>query len=161
MRHVILFLIGMALLISPVAAVWWWDPAYTPVPINTSLPTPDATIAPVDTSAYNVLVNQVIKNTTPANETEAAINWTLFGTALAMPYTSMIGGLFFLILFSMPFIVMWVVGEKAYGLIVGGILFAGFATMAGYIPAEYQLPVYGFLAIASVGLIYSLVRGRI
>lgn len=162
MNHTYLFIgLMLVVLVSPVSAVWWWDPSYTPVPINTSLPTPDVTIAPVDTSAYQSLVDNVVSDEVPANETAAAINWTLFGETLVMPYTSMMGSLFFLILFSIPFVGMWVVGEKSYGLLIGGMLFIGFATMAGYVPASYQIPVFAFMALCAVGLIYSLVRGRL
>lgn len=124
-------------------------------------PTPSVTIAPVDTTGYNSLIDSFGGNETPEDEDAAEINWTGMVEAIASPYVDLMGVMFYLMAFSIPFISMWIAQEKTWVPLGSGILLIGFATMNGWIPAEYQMPILVFVALSIAAVVWVLLRDRL
>ncbi len=121
--------------------------------------TPDHTIAAVSTRAYeNFTESFGGDDLGDASETP---DWSGMVDSIFIPYTDLIGPGFWALLLAIPFIAMWIAQDKGWIPLTGGIIIFAAAVMLGWIPAEYQLPVYGFMALAFVGVIYVLMRDRI
>lgn len=134
-------------------------PTPTPTPTSSGSYYPRiaavGTIAPVSTQAYNALRESF--NTTNGT---AGFNFTGMGEALAMPFTDQMGGLFYAILLAIPFIVAWIATGKTWMPLVGGIVIMGFSITAGWIPAEYTMPIMIFIVLAVTGIVWLLLRDR-
>ncbi|MDD5501527.1 MAG: hypothetical protein PHH57_07620 [Candidatus Omnitrophica bacterium] len=161
-----------------------WSPEPEPTPTPTTVPTttvptttvptttppgspgfharatPSETIAPVDTSAYSSFIEAIGGDDSPDNETEAAINWTQAGIAISAPFTDLMGSAFFFVLLSIPFVAMWIAQEKTWIPLLTGIIVLSFATLAGYIPAEYGIAVMAFIALSIAAIVWTLLRSR-
>ncbi|MFA5456942.1 MAG: DUF2341 domain-containing protein [Synergistaceae bacterium] len=140
-------------------------PTPTPTPTGTATgfharATPSETIAPVDTSAYSSFIEAIGGDDSPDNETEAAINWTQAGIAISAPFTDLMGSAFFFVLLSIPFVAMWIAQEKTWIPLLTGIIVLSFATLAGYIPAEYGIAVMAFIALSIAAIVWTLLRSR-
>ena len=139
------------------------DIAYGTIYITNSFharATPSETIAPVDTSAYSSFIEAIGGDDSPDNETEAAINWTQAGIAISAPFTDLMGSAFFFVLLSIPFVAMWIAQEKTWIPLLTGIIVLSFATLAGYIPAEYGIAVMAFIALSIAAIVWTLLRSR-
>lgn len=96
-------------------------------------------------------------NETAWNETQAAIQDADFMRILdasTIPYTNIMGNIFFLMLYSLAFLAIWmrqqnVLIPSILGLIVGSILIL-------WLPADYQIAAVGFLSIGIAGVMYSI-----
>jgi len=99
-------------------------------------------------------------NSTPDNETDAAINFTGLVEGGMMPYTNSMGIFAWFILLAMPFTMLWIVQGKAWIPLVLGLMVAGTALMMGYIPAEYATPVMAFIGLSIAAIVYSLYKNR-
>lgn len=119
---------------------------------------PSETIATVSTSAYNSIITSIGGNTSPANATDAKINWTMFLSATINPYTVQMGYLAYVIIFAIPFILMWLMHGDMVPAAIAGILIGGFGL--AFLPAEYSLLAGVFVALAVVAVIYSLLKER-
>jgi hypothetical protein len=127
----------------------------------TARATPSETIAPVETAGYNSLIDSFGGDESPEDEDAAEINWTGMVEAIASPYVDLMGVMFYLMAFSIPFISMWIAQEKTWIPLGAGILLVGFATMSGWIPAEYQMPIIIFVALSIAAVIWMLLRDRL
>jgi len=115
------------------------------------------------------------RNKTDANDTHAALNttwmtnltqsisfnqsgFTSFFGALTLPYTSMMGNLFYLFVYVLPLAVIWVRQEKALIPVGLSILFG--ALLLSQLPESWQLPAELFMIITVIGLLYSMFKER-
>lgn len=119
---------------------------------------PGETIATVSTAAYNSIITSIGGNTSPANATAAKPNWTMFLTATINPYTTQMGYLAYVIIFAIPFLLMWLMHGDMVPAAVAGIIIGGFGLT--YLPSEYHLLAGVFVAIAVVAVVYSLLKER-
>lgn len=117
-----------------------------------------ATFTPVSTQAYSDIYNAIGGNVSPQNETAAAINWTELGFASLEPYTLLIGQLAFVIIFAIPFVLMWLMQQDMTPAAVAGIIIGGF--MLAFLPAEYSLLAGILTVLAVLAVIYSLLKER-
>jgi hypothetical protein len=120
--------------------------------------TASATITPVSTHAYNVILNSFGGNRTPANESEARVNFTQFLFGTTYTYTDLMGNLALVIIFAIPFILMWLMQSDLtipgiIGIILGGFLFL-------FLPAEWHMAPVAFIALSIVAIIYGLYMRR-
>jgi hypothetical protein len=122
-------------------------------------PSAAATISPVDTSAYVAIGGAFGGNHTPANETDAAINFSAIVDGGMMPYTNIMGVFAWFILLAIPFTMLWIVQGKAWIPLVLGIMLETTALVMGYIPAEYTSVIMVSIALSVLAIIYSLLRG--
>jgi len=85
-------------------------------------------------------------------------NFTQSMSALSLPYTSMLGNLFFLFLFGMPFLMAWIRQNNTaipmvWGLVVGG-------SMLLFLPLEYRFTATLILVLAIVGGLWMVFKER-
>jgi hypothetical protein len=55
---------------------------------------------------------------------------------------------------------MWIAQEKTWIPLLTGIIVLSFATLAGYIPAEYGIAVMAFIALSIAAIVWTLLRSR-
>lgn len=116
------------------------------------------TITPISTQAYNDIWNSFGGNESPDNETDALINWTEFLGADLSVYTLLIGYLAFVIIFAIPFVLMWLMQSDMVPAGIAGIIIGGFMLL--WLPAEYSLLAGVFVVLAIVAVVYSLLKER-
>jgi len=119
----------------------------------------DEHVDTIDDSAYYALLNALVGQTFegPINES-AEPNFIEFGKSVTIPYTNILGSLFFVIFFGAFFIMMWlrqgnIAIPSTIGIIVGGVLLK-------YAPAEFRLPAILFISFNIFGIIYTLLKER-
>lgn len=107
------------------------------------------TITELNMTPYNSILD-VVSSEDPDYED--------FLYALTMPHTSIIGSLFYVVLYGVPFIVMWVSqGSSKIPAVLGCML--GPALLGAFNPEYINISVL-FIIIALFGLIYSLYKER-
>ena len=116
--------------------------------------TSSTTITPVSTHAYNVIINSFGGNRSPTTESEARINFTQFLFGTTYTYTDIMGNLALVIIFAIPFILMWLMQSDLtipgiIGIIIGGFLFI-------FLPAEWHMAPVAFIALSIVSVVYGL-----
>jgi hypothetical protein len=85
-------------------------------------------------------------------------NFSMFTYAISMPFTLIMGNLFFVLLFSLPFLMLWLRQESMnIPVVVGIILGAGIFL---FLPAEYELAAKGILAVALTGGLFLVLKDR-
>ena len=121
-------------------------------------PRATATIDNVSTSLVDDLINSLGGETVPepGNDT---INWTGLISTIGGAYTSVLGPLAYTLIFSIPFLMMWITQRDMTlpGLV--GALFGLFIIVR--LPAEFHLVAVTFIAISIVAVVYSLVKERV
>ena len=112
----------------------------------------------VSTSLVDDLINSLGGETVPepGNDT---INWTGLISTIGGAYTSVLGPLAYTLIFSIPFLMMWITQRDMTlpGLV--GALFGLFIIVR--LPAEFHLVAVTFIAISIVAVVYSLVKERV
>jgi len=117
-----------------------------------------ATFTPVSTQAYQDLYASIGGNTSPDTEANATINWTAFLGATLEPYTLLIGDLALVIIFAIPFVLMWLMQMDMTPAAIAGIIIGGF--MLAFLPAEYSLLAGILVVFAALAIVYSLLKER-
>jgi len=119
----------------------------------------DEHVDTIDDTPYYALLNALVGQTFegPINES-AEPNFIEFGKSVTIPYTNILGSLFFVIFFGAFFIMMWlrqgnIAIPSTIGIIVGGVLLK-------YAPAEFRLPAILFISFNVFGIIYTLLKER-
>ncbi len=118
-------------------------------------PTAAHTIETRDTSAMTTL-EAAMGGFNVSNPTD--ISWlTIFATA-AGSYTAILGNIAFVIIFAIPFVMMWILQRNLTLPGVVGIILGGF--IIARLPAEYHLVAVAFISLSIVAVIYSLLKER-
>lgn len=121
-------------------------------------PRASATIPTLSTDLKDDLIDSLGGETVPepGNDT---INWTGLISTIAGAYTSVLGPLAYTLIFSIPFLMMWITQRDMTlpGLV--GALFGLFIIVR--LPAEFHLVAVTFIAISIVAVVYSLVKERV
>lgn len=125
---------------------------------NFTRPTANATITPVSTQAYHDMLDAFGGNVTPENETAARVNWTAFIVADIGVYSAVMGVMAYVIIFAIPFILMWLMQGDMVPPAVAGILVGGFLLV--YLPTEYSLFAGLMVAVAALAVVYALLKER-
>jgi len=119
----------------------------------------DEHVDTIDDTPYYALLNALVGQTFegPINES-AEPNFIEFGKSVTIPYTNILGSLFFVIFFGAFFIMMWlrqgnIAIPSTIGIIVGGVILK-------YAPAEFRLPAILFISFNIFGIIYTLLKER-
>ena len=146
---------------TPPAATTFSGEQETAAPPMTPIPTRPRATEPIDnvsTSLVDDLINSLGGETVPepGNDT---INWTGLISTIAGAYTSVLGPLAYTLIFSIPFLMMWITQRDMTlpGLV--GALFGLFIIVR--LPAEFHLVAVTFIAISIVAVVYSLVKERV
>jgi len=148
MRTVMLtvLIVGLCLLAGIVSAGNWTRATAT------------GTMTTLPTDAYNTVFESFGGNQSPANESEARVNWTMFISGSLQPYTDIMGYIALVIIISLPFLLMWLMQSDMVPAAIGGIITGGFLLL--FVPAEYSLLAGIFVVLAIVAVIYSLLKER-
>jgi len=80
------------------------------------------------------------------------------GTAMSV-YTSQMGGLAVVIIFSLPFFMLWIVGRGVELPTIIGIVIGVFAITR--LPGEYQLPAVAGIALGVTAILYTMFKERL
>ena len=133
-------------------------PPPTPPPPPGFRPRATATIDNVSTSLVDDLINSLGGETVP-EPGEDTINWTGLISTIAGAYTSILGPLAYTLIFSIPFLMMWITQRDMTlpGLV--GALLGLFIIVR--LPAEFHLVAVTFIVISIVAVVYSLVKERV
>ena len=126
-----------------------------------AIPTRPRATEPIDnvsTSLVDDLINSLGGETVP-EPGEDTINWTGLISTIGGAYTSILGPLAYTLIFSIPFLMMWITQRDMTlpGLV--GALFGLFIIVR--LPAEFHLVAVTFIVISIVAVIYSLVKERV
>lgn len=85
-------------------------------------------------------------------------DWAIFAETISMPFVLAMGNIFFLFLFSMPFLMQWLRQESmivpcVVGIILGSILI-------GFLPVEFHLLSCVFIGLCITGILYIGLKER-
>ena len=146
---------------TPPAATTFSGEQETATPPMTPIPTRPRATEPIDnvsTSLVDDLINSLGGETVP-EPGEDTINWTGLISTIGGAYTSILGPLAYTLIFSIPFLMMWITQRDMTlpGLV--GALFGLFIIVR--LPAEFHLVAVTFIVISIVAVIYSLVKERV
>ena len=121
-------------------------------------PRASATIPTLSTDLKDDLIDSLGGETVP-EPGEDTINWTGLISTIGGAYTSILGPLAYTLIFSIPFLMMWITQRDMTlpGLV--GALFGLFIIVR--LPAEFHLVAVTFIAISIVAVVYSLVKERV
>ena len=121
-------------------------------------PRASATIPTLSTDLKDDLIDSLGGETVP-EPGEDTINWTGLVSTIGGAYTSVLGPLAYTLIFSIPFLMMWITQRDMTlpGLV--GALFGLFIIVR--LPAEFHLVAVTFIVISIVAVIYSLVKERV
>lgn len=125
---------------------------------NYTRPTATGTITTISTQPYQDLIDSFGGNTTPENETAARVNMTSFLSGVLSVYSDPIGSLALVIIFAIPWLLMWLMQSDVVPAAVAGLIIGGF--VLEFLPAEYSLLGTVFVVLALVAIVYSLLKER-
>jgi len=140
--------------------------AYTTKIINLTSAMPDLvyvgageTIAPLNESYANTFLTAIGGNTS-VSSSWPGFDWLGGMGGVAAVYESSLGlTLFYILLFSIPFIMQWIISKDfVVAGIMGGIIGVW---MISRLPGNMKLLAVTFIAMAIVAIIYSLLKERI
>lgn len=116
------------------------------------------TIAPLNESYANGFIAAIGGNSS-VPQGWIGIDWLLGITWVQNVYVSVLGAtLFFIILFSIPFIMQWIISKDfVVAGVMGGIIGAW---MINRLPGNMRLLAVTFIAMSIVAIIYSLLKER-
>lgn len=103
----------------------------------------------LDTSGYTNLTNSI---------SGANIDYRNFLVAVISPFTSVLGNLFYVLLYGLPMVVIWMRQEKAIIPAILSIIIGAF--FIGQLPESFVGPTILFVILTVFGIIYSLVKER-
>lgn len=128
------------------------------ITVTSSLrPPATSTIAPVSTALSVDLLGAIGGEEIPEPGDEA-IDWTALIGATAGAYTAPLGPLAYVIIFAIPFLMMWITQRDMTLPGIVGALLGLFIIIR--LPAEFHLVATTFIAISIVAVVYSLVKER-
>ena len=147
-HHIILILIGCLLLVG-VASAYDENASFRP---KATAPIPT-----LDESPYLALI-EAFGGNNQLNETTEGVDWLGIKDAAERPYTDLIGPLFYVIVFAIPFLMQWLrqgsmAVPAAIGIILGGIMLAK-------TPAEYHLAAIAFIALSILAVVWGVIKDR-
>jgi hypothetical protein len=125
--------------------------------VTTSRPRATSTIAPVSTALSVDLLGAIGGEEIPEPGDEA-IDWVALIGATAGAYTAPLGPLAYVIIFAIPFLMMWITQRDMTLPGIVGALLGLFIIIR--LPAEFHLVATTFIAISIVAVVYSLVKER-
>ena len=117
-------------------------------------PKASQTLEELDEDAYDLLLASM-GGTQQLNES-VDIDWLGLKAAAEHPYVTAIGSLFYVIVFSLPFLMQWLrQGSMAIpgviGIILGGVMLAK-------IPPEYHIVAVAFLALSILAIVWAILK---
>ena len=118
-------------------------------------PTAVYTIATRPTDAYSTLTASIGGSNLSA---PTATSWLTIFSLAASSYTAIIGNVGFVIIFAIPFVMMWILQRNltlpgVVGIILGGLIM-------WRMPPEYHLVAVAFISLSITAIIYSLLKER-
>ena len=112
------------------------------------------TIAPEPTGPYTTMIEAI--GTGPSNMTVPPL-LTIF-TVAAAPFTAVLGDIAWVILFLIPFLMMWLMQRDLVIPGVAGIILGGVILLR--LPSEYQIVATAFIAISITAIVWQLYTSR-
>ena len=106
------------------------------------------TVVPVNTAGFREFMQNMAPDDGGAPNIEGMI------TSAAKPYTDQIGAFFYVILFGIPYLILWLRQKNLIVPSIIGILFG--AWMLVKVPAAYTMPAVAVLAFIVAGGLYGL-----
>jgi hypothetical protein len=116
------------------------------------------TITTIPTDAYNTILESMGGNTTPATVEDSRTNLTMLLSGLLTVYTDPMGTVALVIIFSVPFVLMWLMQSDMVPAAIAGIITGAF--MLAFLPAEYSMLASIFVVLAILAIVYSLLKER-
>jgi hypothetical protein len=116
------------------------------------------TITTIPTDAYNTILESMGGNTTPATVEESRTNLTMLLSGLLTVYTDPMGTVALVIIFSVPFVLMWLMQSDMVPAAIAGIITGAF--MLAFLPSEYSMLASIFVVLAILAIVYSLLKER-
>jgi hypothetical protein len=118
-------------------------------------PKASATVQVEPTEAYTAVMQAIGGN---ASFTGSFPSFLTIIAASLTPYTAVFGNIALVIVFLIPFLMMWLMQRNltlpgVIGIVLGGIIYTR-------LPSEYQLVSIAFIALSITAIIYSLLKER-
>lgn len=132
-------------------------PGPTSTPLNLTRPAANTTIAPISTSMYTGILDLFGNDQIITNES-GAINWSGILPIVAGAYTAAMGKLALILIFAIPFVMMWIVQRDTTlpGLV--GLLLGLFIIVM--LPVQMMHVAIAVMAMSITAVIYSLLKER-
>ena len=150
MKRIVLLVLALSLLLSSASAHGNWTRD------NASLASPITTL---DETPYNNLINvmQPAGNATNVTATEDIVPDIPGALYLALNvYEDAWGTIALVIIFSLPFVMAYIMAMNATLPAVMGLLTGGFILYR--LPEQYQFLAIGFISLSVIAIIYSLLK---
>lgn len=122
-----------------------------------SRPKTTAPIPTLDEAPYLALTG-AFGGSNQLNETTEGVDWLDMKDAAERPYTDLIGPLFYVIVFAIPFLMQWLrQGSMAVPAAIGIILSGIMMTKTS---AEYHLAAIAFIALSILAVVWGVIKDR-
>ena len=126
---------------------------YINIKIYTPRPVVKEKITPVNTEGFYDFIHNMVPDTGAAPNIEGILK------SLVKPFTDQINDFFYLIIFAVPYFILWFRQKNLTVPSIIGIIFGSW--MLVKVPAAYTMPAVAILALIIAGGLYSLYVNRI
>jgi hypothetical protein len=147
--YLLLYMALGCYIFSPVIAGNWTRPNASNL---TAIPT-------IDESYTDTLMGEFTTNSSNVtNTTQILPNLPGLGYLAMSAYTDILGNVAAGIIFAIPFLMMWIMGNSVTLPSVIGIMEGGFILYR--LPEQFHLVAVGFIALSVIAIIYSLLKEK-
>jgi hypothetical protein len=84
------------------------------------------------------------------------LNWAALVRIAYSPYSAKLGNLALLIIFAIPFLMMWIRQQNSLIPAIVGMILGGF--IIALLPEEYHLAAMGFIGLSILAVIFGIVK---
>ena len=84
------------------------------------------------------------------------LNWAALVRIAYSPYSAKLGNLALLIIFAIPFLMMWIRQQNSLIPAIAGMILGSF--IIAWLPEEYHLAAMGFIGLSILAVIFGLVK---
>lgn len=155
-KHIRTILIALALLSVSASAAS--TPSTFPWTYPTTFATEGGWIPRESTTTHQTAINESAYEQLDDSLQAANPSWTDFTDAIANPYISMMGSIFFLFLFGVPLLMLYIRQDSMN--IPATFVFMFGAFIIVLLPPQWQIIGGGLLALALFGVFFSFMKER-
>lgn len=116
------------------------------------------TVTTLPTDAYQGIKDSFGGNNSPATAEAALVNWSMFIEHDVSVYQLVLGNIALVIIFSIPFILMWLMQQDVTIPSIVGIILGVF--VLAFLPSEYHLAPIAFIGLSITAIFYTLLKER-
>ena len=104
----------------------------------------------IDQSGYDALLKIIDQTDTQP------LDWAALVMIAYSPYSAKLGNLALLIIFAIPFLMMWIRQQNSLVPAIVGMILGGF--IIALLPTEYHLVAMGFIGLSVLAVIFGIMK---